>query len=124
MLNPGVRESNSAGSAKRSSREAELSSRRILLPTSCNMLEPVTKISDDPIDDQDVDKEQNKFSAGRDADSQHRAPDFHLRAPHDNSETQVVIFFSEAPNDQKVHEENGNEGDQRRAGDEKFRQGS
>src|SRR5947207_8039370 len=88
-------------------------------PESC--LRRRTEISDDPVDDDDVDKEKDKLSAGWDADAQHRAPDFHLCEPQRKPEAEVTILFLEVPTDEQVGDENGNEGRECRTRDTKFR---
>src|SRR5207302_1412078 len=88
-------------------------------PESC--LRRRAEISNDPVDDEDVDKEKDKLSASRDADAQHRTPDFHLRTPQRKSEAQVTIFFLEVPNDEQVGDENGNKCRECSTGDTKFR---
>src|SRR5262249_13634667 len=76
-----------------------------------------SKISNDHINDQDVDEEENKLRACRNTDSQHCAPDFELSAPFRKSKTEVMIFFFEVPKDQDIREEYRNKGRDRRARD-------
>src|SRR5437660_11131795 len=73
-------------------------------PESC--LRRRAEIPNDPVDDEDVDKEKDKLSASRDADAQHRTPDFHLRTPQRKSEAKVTIHVSELPKDEQLGSEN------------------
>src|SRR5260370_37591044 len=59
-----------------------------------------TEVSDDPIDDQDVDKKQDELGAGGYAHPQQRSPNFHLGAPLRKAEAQIMIFFLARPHDE------------------------
>src|SRR5205085_8257078 len=83
-----------------------------------------TEISNDEIDDQDVEKEQDELCARGHADAQHRAPDFYLRLEELKSETQVAIFFLEVPDDEQIGDKNGNESRECRASYAQLRPGS
>src|SRR5947208_16184449 len=54
-----------------------------------------TEVPDDCVDDENVDGEERKLRARRDADLEHRPPDLHLRLPLRDSEPKVMKFLFE-----------------------------
>src|SRR5213592_4333582 len=68
-----------------------------------------SKAADYCVNEHDVNEEQQKLRAGRDADPQHAFPDFCLRAEQRKSEPHVVIFLFEIKYHQHIGDQNRNE---------------
>src|SRR5207302_9791625 len=80
-----------------------------------------SKAANNGVNEQDVNKEQHKLSAGRHTDPQHPSPGFYLRPEKRNTETQIMIFLFEINYHQHVSDQDGNESGERYASHSKYR---
>ena len=75
-----------------------------------------SKAANDSVNEQDINKEQHKLSAGRHTNPQHLSPGFYLWPEKRNTGTLVMIFLFEINYHHHVSDQNGNESCQRCAG--------